>query len=126
MATSQVETVGASADKAKVAVALALVLAGFGAYFILSSQSSYIRWGVLLAAVFAGIAVFMLSGAGRVLLSFAQDSEREMRKVVWPTRKETLQTTFFVFVFASLMSLFLWLVDKGLEWVLYSLLLGWR
>ena len=52
--------------------------------------------------------------------------EREMRKVVWPTRKETLQTTFFVFVFASLMSLFLWLVDKGLEWVLYSLLLGWR
>ena len=126
MATSQVETVGASADKAKVAVALALVLAGFGAYFILSSQSSYIRWGVLLAAVFAGIAVFMLSGAGRGLLSFAQDSEREMRKVVWPTRKETLQTTFFVFVFASLMSLFLWLVDKGLEWVLYSLLLGWR
>ena len=68
----------------------------------------------------------MLSGAGRALLSFAQDSEREMRKVVWPTRKETLQTTFFVFVFASLMSLFLWLVDKGLEWVLYSLLLGWR
>ena len=126
MATSQVETVGASADKAKLAVALALVLAGFGAYFILSSQSSYIRWGVLLAAVFAGIAVFMLSGAGRALLSFAQDSEREMRKVVWPTRKETLQTTFFVFVFASLMSLFLWLVDKGLEWVLYSLLLGWR
>ena len=74
MATSQVETVGASADKAKVAVALALVLAGFGAYFILSSQSSYIRWGVLLAAVFAGIAVFMLSGAGRAWLSFAQDS----------------------------------------------------
>ena len=58
MATSQVETVGASADKAKVAVALALVLAGFGAYFILSSQSSYIRWGVLLAAVFAGLGLF--------------------------------------------------------------------
>ena len=126
MATSQVETVGAGADKAKVAIALALVLAGFASYFILSSQSSYIRWGVLLVGVLAGVAVFMLSGAGRALLSFAQDSEREMRKVVWPTRKETLQTTFFVFVFASLMSLFLWLVDKGLEWVLYSLLLGWR
>ena len=126
MATSQVETVGAGADKAKVVIALTLVLAGFAAYFLLSSQSSYIRWGALLACALAGVAVFMLSGAGRSLWSFAQDSEREMRKVVWPTRKETLQTTFFVFVFASLMSLFLWLVDKGLEWVLYSLLLGWR
>ena len=59
-------------------------------------------------------------------LEFFRQVKTEASKVVWPTRKETLQTTFFVFVFASLMSLFLWLVDKGLEWVLYSLLLGWR
>ncbi len=126
MATSQVETVGSGADKAKVALALALVLAGFVGYFILSSQSGYIRWGALTAGLLAGVAVFMLSGAGRSLWVFTQDAEREMRKVVWPTRKETMQTTLFVFAFASLLSLFLWLVDKGLEWVLYSLLLGWR
>ena len=123
MATSQVETVGAGADKAKVAIALALVLAGFASYFILSSQSSYIRWGVLLVGVLAGVAVFMLSGAGRALLSFAQDSEREMRKVVWPTRKEATQMTVMVFVFVFVLALFMWLVDSGLSWLFYDILL---
>ena len=126
MATSQVETVGAGADKAKVAVALALALAGFAAYFVLSAQPSYVRWSALVAGLVAGTVLFLFSGGGRALLSFARESERELRKVVWPTRKETMQTTLFVFVFVLIMSLFLWLVDKGLEWVLYSLVLGWR
>ncbi|MDO5654399.1 MAG: preprotein translocase subunit SecE [Brachymonas sp.] len=124
--TSQVETVGAGADKAKIAAAVALVLAGFVAYFVLSAQASYVRWGALLAGFVAGVALFLFSGAGKAFIAFCQDAVRELRKVVWPTQKETLQTTLFVFVFVFLMSLFLWMVDKGVEWVLYSLLLGWR
>lgn len=126
MATSQVETIGDGADKVKVGVALLLVLAGFVAYFVLSSQAGYIRWGVLTAGVIAGVVLFLFSGVGKGLWLFAHDSERELRKVVWPTKKETLQTALFVFVFVVLLSIFLWLVDKGLEWMLYSLILGWR
>ena len=49
-----------------------------------------------------------------------------MRKVVWPSRKEASQTTLFVFLFVLVMSTFLWLTDKTLEWILYGLILGWR
>ena len=126
MATSQVETVNTGADKARLAVAALLVVAGFVAYFLLGAQGAYAQWGALLVGVLAGVAIFMTSGAGRALWGFSQDSVREMRKVVWPTRKEATQTTLFVFAFAVTMSLFLWLVDKLLEWVLYSLVLGWR
>ena len=126
MATSQVETVNSGADKAKLGAALLLALAGFVAYFVLSSQAAYVRWVALLAGVIAGSALFMFSAFGRSFWAFALDSERELRKVVWPGRKEVVQISLFVFGFAVLMSLFLWLVDKGLEWVLYSLILGWR
>lgn len=126
MATSQVETVTTGADKAKLAAAIVLVLAGFVAYFALSGQNEYIRWGSLVAGVVLGVVVFFLSASGKALWSFGVESERELRKVVWPTRKETLQTSAFVFVFVFIMSLFLWLVDKGIGWLLYDLILGWK
>lgn len=126
MTTSQVETVNSGADKIKLGAALLLVLAGFVAYFVLSSQATYVRWIALAVGVLAGAALFMFSTFGQSFWAFVLDSERELRKVVWPSRKEVVQISLFVFGFAVLMSLFLWLVDKGLEWVLYSLILGWR
>ena len=63
---------------------------------------------------------------GRQFVGFARDAVKEVKKVVWPTRKETLQMTGYVFAFVVLMALFLWLTDKTLEWVLYDLILGWR
>ena len=51
---------------------------------------------------------------------------REMRKVVWPARREAIQMTAYVFGFVLLMAIFLWLSDKTLEWVIYDLLLGWK
>ena len=126
MATSQDETVTTGADKAKLAVALLLVLAGFVACFMLAPQGVYAQWGALIVGVLAGVAVFLQSAAGKGLVDFGREAMRELRKVVWPTRKEATQTTMFVFAFALVMSLFLWLTDKTLEWVLYSLVLGWR
>ena len=57
---------------------------------------------------------------------FAGESVDEVKKVVWPTRKETIQTTAAVFAFVVVMALFLWLTDKSLEWVLYEVILGWK
>ena len=126
MATSEVQTVSSSADKAKLAAAAALLLAGFVGYYLLASQGQLVRVGVLLVALAAAVVVFAVSEPGRQLLAFGRDSWRETKKVVWPARKEAIQMTAYVFAFVFVMSLFLWLTDKTLEWVLYDLLLGWR
>ena len=84
-----------------------------------------------LLAVVAGIAVRSCGGLverepGRQFMTFAAEAWGEVKKVVWPTRKETIQTTAAVFAFVVVMAVFLWISDKTLEWVLYDLLLGWK
>jgi preprotein translocase subunit SecE len=80
---------------------------------------------LLVGLVLAGV-TFFLASPGQRLIGFGRDSLREIRKVVWPTRKEALQMTAYVFGFVLVMALFLWLTDKTLEWVFYDLLLGWK
>ena len=74
----------------------------------------------------AAVSVFLFSEPGKQLVAFGRDATREVRKVVWPTRKESLQMTAYVFAFVVVMALFLWLTDKTLEWVFYDLILGWK
>ena len=126
MASTQVETVSTGADKARLAVAGLLVIAGLAAFYLLGSQGALAQWGALIAGLVLAVVVFFTSEVGKRLIAFGRDAWREVRKVVWPTRKETLQTTGFVFAFAVVMALFLWLTDKTLEWALYDLILGWR
>ena len=126
MATSQVETVSSAADKAKLAAVAALVVAAIAGFYLLSKQGPVAQWGVLIVGLVAAAGVFLVSEPGKQFVGFAQDAWREVKKVVWPTRKETMQMTAYVFVFVVVMALFLWLTDKTLEWVLYDLILGWR
>lgn len=126
MATSQVETVSTSADKAKLAAALLLVIASIAGFYLLSKQGAVVQWSVLVVGLVAAAATFLVSEQGKQLLAFGKDSWREVKKVVWPTRKESLQMTLYVFAFVVVMALFLWLTDKTLGWVLYDLILGWR
>jgi preprotein translocase subunit SecE len=126
MATSEVQTVNSSADKAKLAAAAALVLSGFVAFYLLSAQGSLVQWIALIAALVAAVVVFGVSESGKRLLAFARDAWRETQKVVWPARKEAIQMTAYVFAFVFVMALFLWLTDKTVEWLFYDLILGWR
>ncbi|MDO9599181.1 MAG: preprotein translocase subunit SecE [Azoarcus sp.] len=114
------------ADKLKFALALALVAAGVVGFYLLSEQALVLRVLSVLAGLGAGIAVSWYSEAGRRFVGFARESVTETKKVVWPSRKETVQTTGMVFAFVVVMAIFLWLTDKSLEWVLYDLVLGWR
>ncbi|NMG76185.1 preprotein translocase subunit SecE [Aromatoleum diolicum] len=114
------------ADKLKFALALALVAAGVVGFYLLSEQALVLRVLSVLAGVAAGVAVAWQSEPGRRFAEFARESITEAKKVVWPSRKETVQTTGMVFVFAVVMAIFLWLTDKSLEWVLYDLVLGWK
>jgi len=126
MATTQVETVTSGADKAKVAVAIALVIAGLAGFYLLARQGQIAQWGALVVAIVAAVAVFFTSEPGKEFVAFSRDAWKETRKVVWPTRKETMQMTLYVVAFSVVMALFLWLTDKTLEWVFYDLILGWK
>ena len=126
MATTQVQTVNTTADKAKLALAAALVLASLVAYYALGKQGPLFQWLGLLALLGLAVVVFLLSESGKSLTAFGQDSVREVKKVVWPARKEAIQMTVYVFGFVLIMALFLWLTDKTLEWFFYDLILGWK
>jgi preprotein translocase subunit SecE len=127
MATNpQVETVSTGADKAKLALAVLLLVGGVAAFYLLAQKDLWMRVGALLALLAAAVATFFSSESGKQLVAFGRDSAREVRKVVWPTRKEAMQMTGYVFAFVFVMALFLWLSDKTLEWVFYDLILGWR
>ena len=126
MATSQVETVSTTADKAKLGLAVILVLAALTGFYLLSKQGQMAQWGALVVGLAAAVVVFLSAESGKQLVAFGRDSWREVKKVVWPARKEAMQMTAYVFGFVVVMALFLWLTDKTLEWVFYDLLLGWK
>jgi len=126
MATPQVQTINTAADKAKLAGAGLLALAALVAYFLLSQQGQLVQWLAFLVGLVAAITVFLMSELGKQLVAFGRDAWREVRKVVWPTRKEATQITAYVFGFVLIMALFLWLTDKTLEWLFYDLILGWK
>lgn len=125
-ASTQVETVTSPADKAKLGLTVVLVVAAIGAYYWLSPENIWTRVAALVVLLATAIGVFFTSEPGRQLVAYGRDSWREVQKVVWPTRKESLQMTLYVFAFVVVMALFLWVTDKALEWALYDLLLGWR
>jgi preprotein translocase subunit SecE len=126
MATSQVETVSSGADKAKLALAVALVIAGVAGFYLLGKQGQIAQWGALLVGLAAAFVVFITAEPGKEFVAFGRDSWKEVKKVVWPTRKEAVQMTMYVIGFCAVMALFLWLTDKTLEWVFYDLILGWK
>jgi preprotein translocase subunit SecE len=126
MATSEVQTVSASGDKMRLALAGALVIVALVAYYLLSQQGGLVQWAGLLVGLAAAVAVFFTSESGRQLIAFGRDAVREVKKVVWPERKEAMQITAYVFAFVVVMAVFLWLTDKTLEWVFYDLILGWK
>jgi len=127
MATNtQIETVHTGADKAKLVVAALLLLGGIVAFYLLGRSDLWMRVVALIVLVALAVALFFTSESGKQLIGFGKESIREVKKVVWPTRKEALQNTGYVFAFVFTMALFLWITDKTLEWALYDLILGWK
>ena len=96
------------------------------AVIVHTPQGVIVQWLALVTGLAAAVVMFLLSIPGRQLVAFGSDAWREVKKVVWPTRKESLQMTAYVFGFVFIMALFLWLTDKTLEWVFYDLILGWK
>ena len=126
MSNSNVETVTSTTDRVKLGLAVLVIVAGIVGYSMLEGQPALARVGVFVGSLIIAGLIAWFSEPGRRTLSFGRDSYNEVKRVVWPTRKETTQMTGIVFVFVILMGVFLWVVDKALEWVIYGLLLGWK
>jgi preprotein translocase subunit SecE len=126
MTTQDVQTVNSKLDLALVVLAVAALLAGVLGFSLLSERPLLIRVGILLGGLVIAIGIAWFSESGKRFLAFARDSYEETRRVTWPARKETINTTGIVFAFVVIMAIFLFLVDKSLEFVLYDLLLRWK
>ncbi|MDH5535385.1 MAG: preprotein translocase subunit SecE [Betaproteobacteria bacterium] len=109
-------------DKIKIAIAALLFAAGIAGFYFLSESPAILRVASVLGGLVAGFVVFSMSVPGKEFYAYAQESVAETKKVVWPTRKETLQTTGIVFLFVIVMALFLWAVDASLLWIVRKLI----
>jgi preprotein translocase subunit SecE len=101
-------------DNALVAMSIVAVLAGLVAFYWYDEQPLPLRIGMVAVGIAAGAGLAWLSSFGREFLQFAQAARIELRKVVWPSRDETVKTTYVVFGFAIAMGLFFFVLD----WVL--------
>ena len=111
------------AERIKIVVAALIAVGGLVAfYWLVDRQPFVVRLLALLGAFAVAIVVMWFTVAGRTFLAFSRESWEEAKRVVWPSRKETLQTTGVVFVFVTVMAIFLWIVDWGLLWVTQKLL----
>ena len=126
MSNQTVQTVGNSGDKFKIALAVIAASLGVVGFYFLSDKASLVRAGALVAGLLVAAGLLWMSAPGRSFAVFASESVREAKKVVWPTRNESLRITAIVFGFVLVMALFLWFSDKVLEFVLYDLILGWK
>jgi preprotein translocase subunit SecE len=105
-----------TADKVKLAVATLIVVAGVAGYYVLANQASWVRWlSVIGSLVLAGV-VMAFSRYGSEFRRFVELARIELRKIVWPTRQETLQTTLVVFLFVAVAGAFFWALDLVLAW----------
>ncbi len=111
------------AERIKIGIAALIALGGLVAfYWMVDRQPLVIRLAALLGAFALAVVVMWFTEAGKTFAAFARESWEEAKRVVWPTRKETLQTTGVVFAFVFVMAVFLWIVDAGLLWITQRLL----
>lgn len=126
MSNQSVQTVSTTNDKYKIILAIVAAVAGVAAFYVLVNQPGYIRAAALVVGLLVAVGLIWSSETGRNFVSFAKESVREVKKVVWPTRKEAGQITAVVFGFVLVMALFLWGTDKFLEFLLLDVVLGWK
>jgi preprotein translocase subunit SecE len=108
----QQTAVPAGADTAKLVAAIVLVIGGVVAYYVLKSRPEvWASWVAMLGAMVAGVLLFAFSRYGRNFWQFVLESRVELRKVFWPSRKETMNTTVIVLVFVAIASTFFWVLD---------------
>jgi preprotein translocase subunit SecE len=104
-----------TADKLKLTLAVLLVAGGIGGFYYFGDRPELLRWAILLAAAALALILAAPTAAGRNTWEFIKGSRLELRKVVWPSRKETMQVTLVVFIMVVLVAIYMWMIDWGLH-----------
>ncbi|MEI8400180.1 MAG: preprotein translocase subunit SecE [Alcaligenaceae bacterium] len=127
MSNTSIENVTSVTDKLKLGLAVLVIIAGIVGFSVLESKLPMVaRVAIFVGSLGLAALIAWMSEPGRRTIAFAHESYNEVKRVVWPTRKETLQMTGIVFAFVAIMGLFLWVLDKLVEWLLFGVLLGWK
>ena len=127
MSNTSIENVTSVTDKLKLGLAVLVIIAGIVGFSVLESKLPTVaRVAIFVGSLALAALIAWMSEPGRRTIAFAHESYNEVKRVVWPTRKETLQMTGIVFAFVAIMGLFLWVLDKLVEWLLFGVLLGWK
>jgi len=113
-------------DRLKLAAAVLVVIAGIAAFYYFSDMSVLVRALMVIVSVIAALGISLTSEPGQAAWEFAKGSRLEVRKVVWPERRETVQTTLVVLSLVIVVGIYLWLLDAMIFWVIYELVLGAR
>ena len=111
------------ADIAVFSLAVVAAAAGLFAFTFLTDQSLGIRLGALVGGLVLAVVIAAFSPSGKRFIAYGRESYEELRRVVWPTRKETINTTGMVAAFVVVVAFYLFVVDKLIEWGLYDGLL---
>ena len=115
-AKSDISTESSVLDKVKIVLAIAIVVGGVAGYYIYETAPMVLRIASVIFSLAVALGVFATSGVGGELWRFIQGSRIELRKVVWPNRQETGQTTLVIIFFVIIMGIFFWLLDMFLVW----------
>lgn len=127
MSNTTIENVTSTTDRLKLTLAVIVIIAGIVGFSVLESKIPLVgRIAVFIGSLILAAVIAWFSEPGRRTIAFAHDSYNEVKRVVWPTRKETIQMTGIVFAFVAVMGLFLWVLDKLVAWLLFGVLLGWK
>ena len=110
-----------TADKVKLGIAILIVIAGVAGYYVLADQATWLRWLPVVGSLVLAAVVVAFSRYGSEFRRFVELARIELRKIVWPTRQETLQTTLVVFGFVIIAGVFFWLLDLVLAWATKAL-----
>ena len=108
-------------DTAKLIVSVSLLVAGIGQFYYFAEEFMLYRVLGLLALVAVALGVTVTTQLGQTTWAFMRDSKTEVRKVIWPTRQETVQTTLLVIAMVVLVGIMLWLMDMFLRWAVMIL-----
>lgn len=113
---TQAEATTSVLDVVKQVLSVVFVAAGVAAFYYFSEIQLLYRVLGMLAVVVMVLGIMLTTDAGRNVWAFALESKQEVRKVVWPTREETIRTTLLVFAMVFVVGLILWLLDMFLFW----------
>jgi preprotein translocase subunit SecE len=119
---TKIETVNVRFDAAKIAAAVLVALTGVAGFYYFGDQSVALRVLGVLGCFAIAAALFLTTEQGRALWSFLQEAQVEVRKVVWPTKQETLQTTGIVILVVIVFAIILWLLDLFLGWAVQGII----